>query len=65
VESLRSGTPAIDVYAGLDMTLPGLISQESIRRGGAPLPVPDFRRIMRFLEDLPVELRKSVVFQQA
>lgn len=64
VESVRSGTPAIDVYAGLDMTLPGLISQESIRRGGVPLPVPDFRRMRCFPEDLPVELQKSVVFQQ-
>lgn len=58
VESVRSGTPAIDVYRGLDMTLPGLISQESIRRGGAPVPVPDFRSLTRFPDDLPVELRE-------
>jgi predicted dehydrogenase/GNAT superfamily N-acetyltransferase len=33
----------IDVHAAMDMTLPGLVSQESIRRGGAWLPVPDSR----------------------
>jgi len=65
VDSVRSGTPAIDVYRGLDMTLPGLVSQESIRRGGAPVPVPDFRAITRFPEDLPAELRESVVYSQA
>jgi predicted dehydrogenase len=35
--------PAIDIHAALDMTLPGLVSQESIRRGGEWLPVPDSR----------------------
>ena len=65
VESVRSGTPAIDLYRGLDMTLPGLLSQESIRRDGAPVPVPDFRAISRFPDDLPAELRESVAFAQA
>jgi hypothetical protein len=46
------------------MTLPGLISQESIRRGGAPVPVPDFRRITHFPHDLPPELRESIVLAQ-
>jgi hypothetical protein len=64
VESVRSGTPAIDVYQGLDMTLPGLISQEAIRRGGVPVPVPDFRKIVRFPEDLPAELQQSNVLSQ-
>jgi hypothetical protein len=64
VESVRSGTPAIDVYRGLDMTLPGLVSQESIRRGGAPVSVPDFRAITRFPEELPEELRECVVLSQ-
>ncbi len=64
VESVRSGIPAIDVYRGLDMTLPGLVSQESIRRGGAPLPVPDFRTVTQFPEELPVQLRESVVLSQ-
>ena len=35
--------PTIGIDAAMDMTLPGLISQESIRRGGAWLPVPDTR----------------------
>ncbi|MCB0110627.1 MAG: hypothetical protein KDE53_32130, partial [Caldilineaceae bacterium] len=35
--------PAIDIHAAMDMTLPGLISQESIRRGGEWLAVPDSR----------------------
>lgn len=35
--------PAIDIHSALDMTLPGLISQESIRRGGEWLTVPDSR----------------------
>jgi len=34
----------IDIYDSLDMTLPGLISQESIRQGGIWLPVPDPRQ---------------------
>ena len=33
----------LDIHAALDMTLPGLISQDSIRRGGAWLEVPDSR----------------------
>jgi predicted dehydrogenase len=64
IESVERGVPAIDVYRGLDMTLPGLLSQESIRRGGAPIPVPDFRRITRFSHDLPPELRESIVLAQ-
>ncbi len=35
--------PPVDVYRALDMTVPGLISEESIERGGVVLPVPDFR----------------------
>lgn len=35
--------PAIDIHAALDMTMPGLISQASIRQGGAWLDVPDSR----------------------
>ena len=33
----------LDIHAALDMTLPGLISQQSIAQGGAWLPVPDSR----------------------
>lgn len=35
--------PAIGIHEAMDMTLPGLVSQESIRRGGQWLPVPDSR----------------------
>jgi predicted dehydrogenase len=65
VDSIQSDKPAIDVYLGLDMTLPGLVSQESIHRGGMPIPVPDFRTINRFPDDLPPELRESVVLRQS
>lgn len=39
----RDAPPPIDVYRGLDFTLPGLISEQSIAQGGLPLPVPDPR----------------------
>lgn len=35
--------PTIGVHEAMDMTLPGLVSQESIRRGGEWLEVPDSR----------------------
>lgn len=35
--------PAIDIHWAMDMTLPGLVSQESMRQGGAWLDVPDSR----------------------
>jgi predicted dehydrogenase len=35
--------PPIGIHEAMDMTLPGLISQESIRRGGEWLPVPNTR----------------------
>lgn len=44
IDAIRRDTPPpIDVYRGLDFTLPGLISEASIARGGVPLPVPDPR----------------------
>ncbi|NLG27605.1 MAG: Gfo/Idh/MocA family oxidoreductase [Chloroflexi bacterium] len=44
VEAIRLGRPsAIDIHAALDMTLPGLVSQQSIAAGGRWLPVPDSR----------------------
>ena len=42
---LNDTTPPIDVYRALDFTVPGLVSEESIARGGVPLPVPDFRAL--------------------
>ena len=35
--------PTIDIHMAMDMTLPGLMSQESIRRAGEWLDVPDSR----------------------
>jgi len=64
--AIREGAaPPVDIYAALDFSLPGLVSQESIARGGEPLPVPDFRTIKRFPEDLPDELRSSAILRLA
>lgn len=35
--------PLVDVYRALDYTLPGLLSEQSISNGGAPVKVPDYR----------------------
>lgn len=43
IAAIRRDAPPIDVYRGLDFTLPGLISEQSIAQGGIPLPVPDPR----------------------
>ena len=44
VNSIVDGTPCpIGIHEAMDMTLPGLVSQASIRRGGAWLDVPDSR----------------------
>jgi len=34
----------VDIDAAMDMTLPGLVSQQSIAEGGRWLPVPDSRQ---------------------
>lgn len=39
----NSSAPDIDIHSALDMTLPGLISQQSIAEGGRWLDVPDSR----------------------
>ena len=45
INALYQGRKApIDVYAALDMTLPGLMSEESAKRGGAWVEVPDPRQ---------------------
>lgn len=41
IQGLRP--PPVGIHEALDMTLPGLVSQESIRRGGEWLDVPDSR----------------------
>jgi predicted dehydrogenase len=40
---LEDREPPIDVYRGLDFTVPGLISEISANQGGAPVAVPNFR----------------------
>lgn len=42
--AIQSGAPApIDVYAGLDMTLPGICAHQSALQGGQPVDIPDPR----------------------
>ena len=60
---LRGARPPIDVFDALDFTVPGLVSRESLRLGGIPVPVPDFRGIERFPEDLPAMLRDSAILR--
>lgn len=44
LDALDEGAPSpLDVFTGLEMTLPGLCALESIRGGGAPIDVPDYR----------------------
>jgi len=41
VDSILNDTkPPIDIYDALNFTLPGLLSEESIAKGGIPLPLP-------------------------
>jgi predicted dehydrogenase len=40
---LNNRPPALDIHAAMDMTLPGLVSQQSILEGGRWLDVPDSR----------------------
>jgi len=45
MECVRHDTrPPVDIYAALDMALPGLCAHESALRGGQPVPVPDWRQ---------------------
>jgi predicted dehydrogenase len=60
---LHNSPPPIDVFTALDYTVPGLVSEVSIDRGGAPIPVPDFRTLQRFPEDLPEDLRNSRIVE--
>ena len=44
IRAVRGEAPSpIDIHAAMDMTLPGLVSQRSILRGGAWMDVPDSR----------------------
>jgi predicted dehydrogenase len=64
LDCVRSGKqPPIGVFDALDFTVPGLVSRESLRRGGLPVAVPDFRTLRRFPDELPAELRDGVVLK--
>ena len=44
VEAVKGRRPApVGIHQAMDMTLPGIVSRESIARGGEWLPVPDSR----------------------
>ena len=44
VDSILHDTdPPMDVYDAMDYTVPGLVSEQSIANGGAPVEVPNFR----------------------
>jgi hypothetical protein len=60
---LHERKPPIDIHDALDFTVPGLVSQESIRRGSVLLPVPDFHAMHKFPEELPAELRQSGILR--
>jgi len=48
LNALRADEPMpIDVFAGLDMTMPGVFAHESARRCGVPMDVPDYRAARR------------------
>ena len=53
----------VGIVDALDFTVPGLISQESIRCGSVPLPVPDFRAMKKFPDELPRELQNACVMR--
>ncbi len=46
--------PEMDVYFALDITVPGLISEQSIALNGAPVRVPDFREYVTGSGVIPV-----------
>jgi len=41
---LEGKSPPIDVYRGIDFTLPGIIAAQSADLGGVPLSIPNLRR---------------------
>ena len=45
IVSSKDTEPPLDVYTALDFTVPGLVSEQSIANGGAPVEVPDFRNM--------------------
>jgi len=62
IDCILNGTkPPVDVYEAMDMTVPGIVSEESINKSSVPLPVPDFREIKKFPDDLPEVLKNSSI----
>jgi predicted dehydrogenase len=51
--ALEQRPPTLDVHFALDITVPGLISEQSIALEGAPIRVPDFRRYVPGSKVLP------------
>lgn len=47
--------PEMDLYFALDITVPGLISEQSIALNGAPVRVPDFRKYVTGSNVIPAE----------
>jgi hypothetical protein len=46
VDSILNDTePPLGIYYAMDLTMPGIMSEESIKQGGAPVEVPDFRKM--------------------
>ena len=44
MQAVRTGAkPAVDVYSACEWTAVGLLSQESLKNGGRPIDIPDFR----------------------
>ncbi len=53
IDSILTNTkPPVDIFDALDYSVPGLLSEESINRGGMPVPVPNYRDF-RKLPHLP------------
>ena len=44
IESLKGADPVIDVYDSVSMSVVSPLSEKSIRRGSAPVKIPDFTR---------------------
>lgn len=43
----------LDLYFAMDITVPGLVSEDSLRHDGAPVPVPNFREYTSGSKTIP------------
>jgi len=56
LRAIRGEAPCpVGIHEALDMTLPGLVSQQSIRQGGAWLDVPDSREWVKPADERPTD----------